>query len=91
MRTNYKFSKCLHVSERIGGYNETLIAGEDMDLFRRMTKIGKTRCDVALVLHHTGRRAHKIGWPRLLTLWFMNNLSAIFLKRSISKEWVEIR
>jgi GT2 family glycosyltransferase len=77
--------------KKVGGYNEALMAGEDYDMFRRLRKIGRTYCSNDLVCYHTGRRAHAIGWPRLLTQWAMNNLSTVFFKKSVSSEWKEIR
>lgn len=74
-----------------GGYNQNLVATEDMDMFKRLSKIGKTYVDHKLVLYHTGRRAHKIGWPKLLSLWGLNFLWAIFFRHSYVKVWEEVR
>ena len=77
--------------EKIGGFNPALVAAEDNDLFQRLAKVGRTRLDRSLVAYHTGRRAHAIGWPRLLCQWFSNYVSIVFLRRSASAEWTEIR
>ena len=77
--------------KKIGGYNEKLVASEDYDLFKRLSNMGKTRYDGDLVVYHTGRRAHKIGWPKLLSMWFLNTVSVWFRKRSVSSEWKDIR
>jgi glycosyltransferase involved in cell wall biosynthesis len=77
--------------ERVGGFNERLAAAEDMDLFRRLSKIGQTRFVGDLTVFHTGRRAHAVGWPRLLWSWFTNSASVFLFRRSASKEWKEIR
>src|SRR5262245_15159168 len=42
----------------VGGFDESLAAAEDMDLFRRLSKVGRTRFEHALAVYHTGRRAH---------------------------------
>jgi glycosyltransferase involved in cell wall biosynthesis len=76
---------------RVGGFNERLAAAEDMDLFRRLSKIGRTRFESNLTVYHTGRRAHAVGWPRLAREWFANTASVFLFKRSASKEWKEIR
>ncbi len=76
---------------KVGGFNEKLAAAEDMDLFRRLSKIGRTHFEKSLKIYHTGRRAHTIGWPKLLSEWFANTVSMILFKRSASKEWKEIR
>jgi glycosyltransferase involved in cell wall biosynthesis len=77
--------------ENVGGFNKVLVIGEDFDMFRRLAKVGKTRYDPELVIYHTGRRAHTIGWPKLLSLWIINAISIMILKRSIQKEWKVIR
>lgn len=76
---------------RVGGFDETLAAAEDMDLFRRLSKAGKTRFVNGLTVFHTGRRAHAVGWPRLLWSWFTNSVSVFLFRKSASKEWKEIR
>ncbi len=81
----------INAFKQIGGFNPKLVAGEDYDMFRRLKKIGKTYFEKELTVYHTGRRAHAIGWPKLLLQWAMNNLSVVFLKKAKSKEWEEIR
>lgn len=75
----------------VGGFNERLAAAEDMDLFRRLSRVGRTRFEPDLTVYHTGRRAHTVGWPTLIWEWFSNSTSVFFLKRSASKEWTVIR
>ena len=77
--------------KKIGGYNEKLVASEDYDCFARLGKIGRTRYEHSLIAYHLGRRAHRIGWPRLLFQWFGNSVSFWIFNRSMSKEWKEIR
>ncbi len=77
--------------KQVGGFNGVLAAGEDYDMFRRLRKVGRTYFNSNLTAFHTGRRAHAIGWPKLLTQWVMNNLSAKYFNKSASKEWKEIR
>lgn len=75
----------------VGGYNHELAAGEDFDLFRRLAHRGRTRTIRSLTVYHTGRRVHAVGWPRLLSQWFLNALFIIFARRSFSKVWKEVR
>ncbi|MEK7575253.1 MAG: glycosyltransferase [Patescibacteria group bacterium] len=77
--------------EKLGGYRTDLPAGEDQEFFRRISKAGKTHFHRDLSVYHTGRRAHKIGWARLLSLWVVNDFYVRFLGRSASKVWEEIR
>lgn len=82
------------IFERAGGYNVNLAAAEDVEFFLRLSKIGKTMFFHSLTVYHTGRRAHKIGWPRLLFDWFGNWFYTILLRRkdtAMSKEWKVIR
>jgi len=76
---------------RAGGYNEALVVAEDNDMFYRLSRIGKTRMVRNLVVFHTGRRAHKIGWPRLLASWLLNGLSVALFKKAACKEWKSVR
>lgn len=76
---------------QLGGYDERLIMGEDNRLFVQLAKIGKTRMETGLHVLHTARRAHKTGWPKLLSLWMLNNIWNQIFKRSFSKEWTVIR
>lgn len=76
---------------KVGGYNEKLVVGEDIDMFSRLSKIGRTYFDASVFIYHTGRRAHTIGWPRLLVLWLLNGFSVAIRGKSYSKEWKPIR
>jgi glycosyltransferase involved in cell wall biosynthesis len=76
---------------KLNGYKEYLAVAEDMDLFYRISKLGKTKTDPKLLIYHTGRRPHKIGWPRLLWEWTTNGLHATVFDKSHSKEWKVIR
>lgn len=77
--------------KQLGGYNEKLAAAEDQDFFARISKIGQTYVEPNLSVWHTSRRAHKLGWPRLLATWILNFIALKFFKRSASKEWKVIR
>jgi glycosyltransferase involved in cell wall biosynthesis len=77
--------------EQVNGYNPKLVAAEDVDLFRRLAKIGNVRFEKELTIFHTGRRAHKIGWPKLLYLWVANPLWMMIRGKAVSTEWKPIR
>lgn len=77
--------------EKVGGYNAGLAVAEDNDLFSRLSKTGRTYAATGLHVYHTSRRAHQIGWPKLLLLWWLNLLFSRLLRRSYSKEWTVIR
>lgn len=77
--------------KKTGGYNPIFTIGEDNDMFVRLAKIGKTRTVKDLCVLHSSRRAHNIGWAKLLLLWWINAFYVKVLKKSYSKEWKVIR
>lgn len=77
--------------EKINGFDERIVVAEDHEFLRRLAKTGKIRFEKKLRVYHTGRRAHKIGWSKLLWSWFANGIYFIFFKKSLHKEWKEIR
>jgi len=76
---------------KLGGYNEVLVAREDADLFQRLNKIGRTICLSDVEVFHSGRRAHRIGWPKLLYIWMTETYHVAKTGKSIATEWVDIR
>lgn len=76
---------------RINGYREDLVSREDADLFQRLAKVGRVAYDSKLVVLHSGRRGHALGWPRLLWIWMRDALAFAFFKKPVSKEWKAIR
>jgi glycosyltransferase involved in cell wall biosynthesis len=76
---------------RVGGFREDLVTIEDADMFFRLSRIGKTRIDSQLWVLHTGRRAHQVGWLRLIFMWVVNSISVMIHDRPVTKEWTEIR
>lgn len=77
--------------ERVGGFNENLVTREDADMFQRLAKIGRTYYDHSLVVLHSGRRAHQLGWPKLLSVWMLESFHVAVFSRSRSKEWKDVR
>lgn len=77
--------------EKLNGYREDLPVAEDQEFFRRLGRIGKTHFLKKLSLYHSGRRAHKIGWPKLLWLWIINGLSVALFNKSANSVWKEVR
>lgn len=75
---------------KVGGFNEVLIGGEDHELFRRLSKIGKTHFERSLAVYHTGRRGHKLGWPKFVGVLILASLP-MFIKKYFLKEWKVIR
>jgi glycosyltransferase involved in cell wall biosynthesis len=77
--------------ETLGGFREDLVAAEDLNLFHRLATLGQTKTDPKILIYHTGRRPHKIGWPKLIGQWIGNWFYLTFFNKSQSKEWKVIR
>jgi len=77
--------------DKVGGFNEKMAVAEDNDFFWRLAKIGKTKIEWSLVAYHGARRAHALGWPRLLFEWAYNAWSVKTRGESADKEWKPIR
>jgi len=77
--------------DSLHGFREDLVTREDADMFYRLSKIGRTKFYGNLTVWHSGRRAHKIGWPKLLWIWTLNSISVALLSKTVSKEWKVIR
>lgn len=76
---------------KVGGYNPSIAAGEDFDLFRRISKIGKIGFAKEILVYESPRRFRKYGYLRILLSWTINSLSVIFRGKSVSKEWEAVR
>jgi glycosyltransferase involved in cell wall biosynthesis len=74
------------IFDNIGGYNQTLVAGEDFDLFKRIRKNGKILFDKNLVIYESPRRYRKYGHTKIFFSWLLNAVSVIFKNKSASKE-----
>lgn len=79
----------------VGGYNDLMAAGEDFDLYKRLNSRSDRRGGIGhswdLCVYESPRRFRRYGYLRVLLEWTMNALAVIFLRRSMSKEWEEIR
>lgn len=76
---------------QVGGYNEKCAAGEDFDLYKRIRKLGKIYFSKKIFVYESPRRFRRFGYLRVSLSWIMNSFSVIFKKRSIHKEWEQVR
>jgi len=76
---------------RLGGFRADLIAFEDADMFRRLSRIGRTMIAPKLRVLHSGRRGHQVGHPQLISMWLVNLVFVAIRGRPFSKEWKPIR
>tara|TARA_Y100000590_G_scaffold466883_1_gene643754 strand:- start:753 stop:1457 length:705 start_codon:yes stop_codon:yes gene_type:complete len=72
---------------KINGYSENLIAAEDVDIFRKLRKIGRTGIMNNLKVYESPRRYRKEGYINVLYAWFMNWLYTLLFNRSFSTKW----
>lgn len=75
----------------IGGYNDSLAAGEDYELFKRLSRVGKVRYDPQLLVFESPRRYRKYGYGKVYSEWIKNAFSVLFRKKSASKIWEDVR
>jgi len=80
-----------NVFETVGGYNESMAAGEDYDLFLRIEKIGKIKFVRSLTVFESPRRFRKYGYCWISFLWFVNALSVFLFRKSVVDEWKPVR
>ena len=77
--------------ERVGGYNEKLVTSEDLDMFKRLSRIKKTLYLAKFTAYYTRRRFNQEGWRRVLCRFFINLLWYSLFKKSYIKKWPEVR
>ncbi len=75
----------------IHGYNESLAAGEDFDLYKRLHSLGRIKYDSKLLVYESPRRYRKFGYLKVYSDWVKNGLSVLFKKKSVSDVWEEVR
>jgi glycosyltransferase involved in cell wall biosynthesis len=77
--------------QAVGGYQNHMAAGEDFDLYTRLAHHGKIGYAAELCVYESPRRFRRFGYLRVLLEWSMNGLAVMILRRSISKEWEQVR
>lgn len=77
--------------DRVGGYNESLAAGEDFNLFVRLRRMGRIVYLRGVRVIESPRRFRRFGYRKILWLWFVNGISVLFRGKSISGVWEPVR
>lgn len=77
--------------ERVGGYAEKLVAGEDCNLFYRLHKVGRIAYLHRLKVYHSPRRFRRYGYLWLTFIYLREGLWMFFKKRSYAREWTPVR
>jgi|WetSurMetagenome_2_1015567.scaffolds.fasta_scaffold50423_2 glycosyltransferase involved in cell wall biosynthesis len=76
---------------KAGRYNEDMYAGEDFDLYRRLKKIGKIIFLNDFIVYESPRRYRRFGYLKVFWDWTRNSVWITLFKKSISKDWEEVR
>lgn len=79
------------VYSSVGGYNIRLSAGEDLDLYKRIRRIGKIYFSRKVTILESPRRYRKDGHWKILIKWSFNGLLVLFKNKSYSNEWEQVR
>jgi glycosyltransferase involved in cell wall biosynthesis len=77
--------------EKVNGFDEGLVAAEDLNLYLRLSGVGKTRYCADQAILYPGRREHGLGWPRLLFIWVGNVIWVWIFGHTYVKEWRPVR
>ncbi len=73
------------------GYDPTIAAGEDYDLFRRLGRMGRIVYFDDMVVYESPRRFRRYGYLGVMGSWFVNYLWVTILHRSVSSHWKPVR
>jgi len=76
---------------KVSGYDITLAAGEDFDLFRRVRKISKIGFINDLVVYESPRRFRKYGYMKVILSWLLNSIYVMIYGKSSSDDWEPVR
>ena len=79
------------VFNEVNGYNESMAAGEDYELFLRLHRMGKIKFVRQLTVFESPRRFRKYGYIWISILWFLNALNVFLFDRSMVDEWKPVR
>lgn len=81
----------------VGGYDESLVAGEDFDLYRRIANRARRNRKRGIrflwkhVIYEDPRRYRQRGYFRTMLDWLLNSISVSFLGKSHSRTWDAVR
>ena len=77
---------------KAGGFNrEIKFYGEDTDIARRMSRVGKVKFTFGLKMFSSARRLNKEGMFTMAGRYTLNYLWTTFKKKPFTKEYVDIR
>ncbi len=76
---------------QLSGYNQTLVAGEDFDMYRRIRKVARIGWHGDVLVFESPRRFRKYGYGYVLWTWTINALAVLVTGKAISQYWEEVR
>ena len=77
--------------DAVRGYKESVVVGEDCNLFYRLRKKGKIAFLTGIKVYHSPRRFRKTGYFRYTVQCFREGIYLLLFKRSYLKIWNVIR
>jgi glycosyltransferase involved in cell wall biosynthesis len=77
--------------EKVGGYSQDIIVGEDCELFFRLNKIGMIKYFDQHLVYHSTRRFKKYGYLKTLLIYGREGFYLLFAKKNYLKRWEEVR
>lgn len=75
---------------RTGGFNENMAVAEDVDLFRKLGRFGRPGI-LRSAVYESSRRYRRTGYLKLISSWTINGIWSFIFKRSLAREWKDIR
>ena len=76
----------------MGGYDTSIVFyGEDTDIARRLSEVGRVKWTFALVMYTSGRRLAHEGILTMGVRYAVNYLYTIFYKKPFTKEYIDVR
>jgi glycosyltransferase involved in cell wall biosynthesis len=78
--------------EKIGGFDENIsFYGEDTDIARRLSKIGKVKFIPSLYIYASARRFKGEGMVKTAIKYIINFASEVFIKKPVTGDYKDIR
>jgi glycosyltransferase involved in cell wall biosynthesis len=77
--------------EMVGGYNESIICGEDFELYRRLKKKGRIVQNRKLAVYESPRRFRKYGYVAVSRLWIQESITVLQGRASRLDHYEEVR
>ena len=78
--------------EGIGGFDKNIpFYGDDTDIARRLSKVGKVKFKISFIMYTSGRRLKEQGFLKTGFLYIGNFFSEVLFHRPVSKEYKDFR